>query len=198
MSFDVLERGFVVGLYGWLVWSVAQAVGGGASWVNLAQLVAEGLNVVFILIRRRAITVSYRARDWLVSFGAVAGSLMARPGGSPAASPALAGALILAGLSLQVWAKLTLRRGFGIAPADRGLVIGGPYRYVRHPMYLGYLLGWIGFYALNPTVWNTNVYLLCALMQWVRIEAEEAVLSGSPDHAAYRAKVPHLILPGLF
>ena len=46
----------------------------------------------------------------------------------------------LAGYALVFWSLLTLGSRFGIAPADRGLVTTGPYRLVRHPMYLGELV----------------------------------------------------------
>ncbi|HTX48657.1 MAG TPA: isoprenylcysteine carboxylmethyltransferase family protein [Caulobacteraceae bacterium] len=199
LALDLFERAFVIALFAWLTWSVVAAVGRGATWVNLLQLGAEGLNVVFIVLRRRALATSYRPADWAVALGAVSFSMAVRPGAlPPLASPAIAAALILAGFGLQIWSKLTLRRSFGITPANRGLVVRGPYRYVRHPMYLGYLLGWIGFYMLNPTLWNTNVYALCALLQWLRIEAEERVLAEDPAFAAYRAEVRYRVVPGVY
>jgi protein-S-isoprenylcysteine O-methyltransferase Ste14 len=199
LALDIFERAFVIALFAWLTWSVAAAVGRGATWVNLLQLGVEGLNVVFIVLRRRALATSYRPVDWAVSLGAVSFSMAVRPGTlPPLAPPAIAGALILAGFSLQIWSKLTLRRSFGITPANRGLVVRGPYHFIRHPMYLGYLIGWIGFYLLNPTLWNTNVYALCALLQWLRIEAEERVLAEDPGFADYRAQVRYRVIPGLY
>lgn len=199
VALDLFERAFVITLFIWLAASVVTAVGRGATWVNLLQLGAEGLNVVFIVLRRRAIATSYRPVDWAVSLGAVSFSMAVRPGAlPPLTSPAVAAAFILGGFFIQVWAKLTLRRSFGITPANRGLVVRGPYHFVRHPMYLGYLIGWIGFYLLNPTLWNTNVYALCILLQWLRLEAEERVLANDPGSAAYRAEVRYRVIPGLY
>ena len=62
--------------------------------------------------------------------------------------------LQLAGLAWQVAAKVTLGRSFGLLPAARGLVTSGPYRVVRHPIYLGYLITHLAFVAANPTMWN--------------------------------------------
>src|SRR4030042_4415632 len=44
------------------------------------------------------------------------------------------------GYCLVFWSLISLGNRFGIAPADRGLVVCGPYRIVRHPMYLGDLV----------------------------------------------------------
>ena len=43
----------------------------------------------------------------------------------------------LAGYVLILWSLITLGPRFGVAPADRGLTSRGPYRLLRHPMYLG-------------------------------------------------------------
>ena len=199
LALDLFERAFVITLFVWLTVAVIAAVGRGATWVNLLQLGAEGLNVVFIVTRRRAVATSYRPVDWAISLGAVSFSMAVRPGAlPPLAPPAIAATLILAGVLVQVWSKLTLRRSFGITPANRGLVVHGPYRFIRHPMYLGYLIGWIGFYLLNPTLWNTNVYALCILLQWLRIGAEERVLAEDPGSAAYRSDVRYRVIPGLY
>jgi protein-S-isoprenylcysteine O-methyltransferase Ste14 len=48
-------------------------------------------------------------------------------------------ALILAGNFISFWGLLYLRRSFGIYVTVRKIVLNGPYRWVRHPMYLGWI-----------------------------------------------------------
>jgi protein-S-isoprenylcysteine O-methyltransferase Ste14 len=103
---------------------------------------------------------------------------------------------LAAGLSLV--SLLTMGRLFGIRPALRGLVTNGPYRFVRHPMYLSYVLADIGY---NLQEWN-SVTLLLVLVGWVslvyRIYAEERVLSQHAEWPAYVAMVRYRLLPGLW
>ncbi len=54
----------------------------------------------------------------------------------------LAGVLCsAAGYVVTLWALCYLRRSFAVMVAVRQVVLGGPYAYVRHPMYLGYPAG---------------------------------------------------------
>ena len=93
---------------------------------------------------------------------------------------------------------LTLGKRFGVRPALRGLVTRGPYRVVRHPLYLSYVIAHIGF---NLQVWNVATLLL-ALLGWAamvcRIRAEERVLSRDPRWPAYVGLVRYRLVPGLW
>ena len=45
-----------------------------------------------------------------------------------------------AATALTVWGMWTLRRAFSITVEVRQLVTGGPYRFVRHPIYAGEMI----------------------------------------------------------
>jgi len=110
------------------------------------------------------------------------------------------GGLVIVTLAacLSLASLLSLRRCFGVFPALRGLVTRGPYRIVRHPMYLAYVLADIGY---NLMEWNSGTALLVTA-GWVsilyRIHAEERVLSHNAGWSAYVALVRHRLLPGLW
>jgi protein-S-isoprenylcysteine O-methyltransferase Ste14 len=104
---------------------------------------------------------------------------------------------MLVGLATHAAAKLTLRGSFGIVAANRGVKVGGPYRLVRHPMYLGYIIEWVGFGLLNPDVWNLSLYIVTFGIQLYRMIAEEKLLSRDPVFQAYQARVRYRLIPGL-
>ena len=93
---------------------------------------------------------------------------------------------------------LSLGRWFGVRPAARGLATRGPYRLVRHPMYLAYMLADVGY---NLQEWNYGTVLLM-LGGWAsifyRIYAEERLLARHPGWATYVALVRRRLVPGLW
>jgi protein-S-isoprenylcysteine O-methyltransferase Ste14 len=111
-----------------------------------------------------------------------------------------AGGLVLVTVAacLSFASLSTLGRWFGVRPALRGLATKGPYRLVRHPMYLAYLLADVGY---NLQEWNIGTVLM-VMAGWTallyRIHAEERVLVGDPGWPAYTALVRYRLVPGLW
>jgi protein-S-isoprenylcysteine O-methyltransferase Ste14 len=54
------------------------------------------------------------------------------------------------GFLIVVFATVELGTSIGISPANRGVVRTGIYRYITHPMYLGYVISETGLMLLNP------------------------------------------------
>jgi protein-S-isoprenylcysteine O-methyltransferase Ste14 len=114
------------------------------------------------------------------------------------ASPAAGLVLVTLAAGLSLVSLLTMGRLFGVRPALRGLVTSGLYRFVRHPMYLSYILADIGY---NLQEWNF-VTLLLVLVGWMslvyRIHAEERVISQHAEWPAYVALVRYRLFPGIW
>ena len=108
----------------------------------------------------------------------------------------VANTLTLAGSALCLWCLWWLGRSFSIMAQARRLVTAGPYRLVRHPLYVCEAVVLAGIILRNPS-WPT--YLLAAIgltFQYRRILNEERVLSATfPEYAAYAARVPMLGVP---
>jgi protein-S-isoprenylcysteine O-methyltransferase Ste14 len=194
---DLFEQVTVALLYGWLLIRLWPEELSGLSWFPMLLLVSEGLVVVFLVFRRPTDNISVHSKDWLIAFAGTFFALLVVRGGDTrfAESGAL---LIVAGILLHVGAKLSLRRSFGVVAADRGVKAGGMYRYVRHPMYLGYMLSHIGYLLIAPLWWNVLVYALSWLFLIARVFAEERILSENPDYRAYMEKVPHRLVQYVF
>jgi protein-S-isoprenylcysteine O-methyltransferase Ste14 len=161
-------------------------------------VISEALVVLFILIRRDATVFTLRPFDWAIALGGTALALFVRPGGHPFLPTFVGTAFMLVGLVLAITSKLTLRRSFGVAAANRGIVRAGPYNLVRHPMYAGYILVYVGFLSNNPLWWNLALYVATVILIVARILAEERVLARDPEYAEFMSRVRHRLAPGLF
>ena len=93
-------------------------------------------------------------------------------------------AVSLAGLTASVYALCWLGRSMGIVVSVREVVLAGPYRWVRHPIYLGYLVVMLGMFMVS---WTPRAAFVVAggvaLLVW-RARMEELLLSAHSP--AYR------------
>jgi len=110
----------------------------------------------------------------------------------------VAGVLLAAGSGWSVWAVRSLGRSVAILAQARTVVHSGPYRWVRHPLYLGELVAAGGLALQVGTVAAALLWAGLLGLQVYRASREEAVLAGAlPDYAGYRSRTA-AVLPGLF
>lgn len=117
--------------------------------------------------------------------------------------PLLTGwALIAAALALTAWALVPFRATkLHISPlvAEGGtLVIEGPYRWIRHPMYASVLLAALGAVALDPTVVRIVSALLLLPVLYSKLTLEETFLREAyHGYDSYAVQTKRLI-PGIW
>lgn len=196
LAYDVAERVFIAAMGLWIIWRF---------WPSLADAPINGLfvasecaAVLMIVFRRRAGQVDLAPRTIVIALIGTTGVLLVSPGGEAVIPSWLGGMVIVAGSLLNIAAKISLNRSFGMAAANRGVQRQGPYRFMRHPMYAAYFVTQVAFLGLNPTLWNLCVYLAAWSAQLLRIQAEERVLGEDPAYRAYSAKVPFRLIPGIY
>lgn len=196
---DSLERIILVAFWAYFINTIVTSVAHSHRLFDLLILLVETMTLVLVLSRRGASNISASPADWALAFGATLLPLLVRPvDGNGLGLDALGVTLMLASVCMQAGAKLTLGRSFGVVPARRAIVVRGPYKLVRHPIYASYLVGHAGFLLLNPSAWNLAVYGLATSLQIMRLLREERMLRESPEYESYTLCVRYRLIPGVF
>ena len=167
---------------------------------GLMLLVSESLVIVLTLARRRATLVDRSVPAAIVTLVSLAGPPLLRADGDIAAlAPDVVTVIVSAvALLLVLSGKVTLGRSFGLVPANRGVVVQGPYAAVRHPIYTGYLVTHLAFLAAHPGIWNIAVIAIADGALVARALMEERVLSNDALYRAYCRRVAWHLVPGVF
>jgi protein-S-isoprenylcysteine O-methyltransferase Ste14 len=107
-------------------------------------------------------------------------------------------ALLILGLAFSVWARIHLGRNWSgtvTVKQEHELVRGGPYARVRHPIYTGLLLAFIGT-AIARGEWRGVLAVLiifAALWRKLRLEERYMIETFGDEYRRYRERSAALI-----
>jgi protein-S-isoprenylcysteine O-methyltransferase Ste14 len=166
---------------------------------GLGMMVVETVIAVLFIVRREPLTTSRRWGAWAATAIGTFGSLAIRPTADPVAGlgqPALV--LQLVGAAVALMSLFAIGRSFGLVAANRGIKTSGPYSFVRHPVYAGYLIVDCGYLLENPSAWNAAVLAVATMGQIARISCEEELLAHDPEYANYRRRVRYRLVPLIY
>ena len=168
---------------------------------QVATVIFLGVQITVFIVRRLP---EARLGGVAPILAAVAGSispllLVALPK-APAsmASSTLSMVLIIVGTAAAIWVLAILGRSFSILPQARGLVTKGPYRFIRHPLYLAEQISTFGVMFQFVQPWSLLIAVASFAPQIVRMRYEEAILAKT--YPAYRGymRTTWRLIPGLY
>ena len=193
-------------------------------WAYIVLVVASTLISRYLMIRRNPALFEERTealsrentKSWdriiapMLSIGPLVQIIVAgldfRFGWSPAFAPwvqLLGIALMLIGYAFATWAMVanaffssTVR-----IQTDRGqhVVTEGPYRIVRHPGYIGLLIGSVGTSLVLSSVWSLVPAVVVMIVTVIRTALEDAALHDElPGYREYAQKTRYRLLPGVW
>jgi protein-S-isoprenylcysteine O-methyltransferase Ste14 len=111
-------------------------------------------------------------------------------------------ALTVFGIGFSIWARLTLGENWSASVTikqDHSLIVRGPYRIVRHPIYTGILFALLGSALQRGLVRSFIAILFCVASFWIKLTLEEQfmVQRFGGEYLNYRRHVRALV-PFLF
>lgn len=176
---------WVVFLIGWIIsgFSTKRAV--------QQQSVSSRLVQSLLLLAGSLMLINYHGmfeQGWLASW------LVPRSGISAATGVVMT----LFGLLFSVWARFILGRNWsGVVTIkhDHELIVRGPYRVVRHPIYTGLLIAFLGTALAIGMVYAFIAVALFALCFWLKLQTEEQFMlkEFGAQYADYRRHTRALI-----
>ena len=172
-----------------LVVRLAQMAQSGIDLLGILLATQSGLVAFWMIFRRRSSAEAH----WTIQLLAWLSAIV--PLAMQTSENAKLSWLSVPGLLMMLWAFWSLGASFAIAPAARKLVVHGPYRYLRHPMYAGELFSLVGFCVGSPLVWNWIVLLVFTVSIGYRISQEERLLK---RYAIYAHFVKWRFMPGVW
>lgn len=193
VGFNLLSCGW----YGQGAWRFAIDLYETQRWSSGLQFFFYGLMAFLSLVRRFPKSFTVNPFEWFVAF---LGMVMSGAfGAAPSSFLQVPGVILqTGGLIITLAGLLALNRSYALVPANRGIKTGGLYRFVRHPLYLGYITTDFGIMINQFMPWNLLVFVFAVAMFVLRIQFEEAHLMQDPAYQQFTQKTRYRLLPGIW
>jgi len=173
-----------------------------SSPVHVIYLTMHGLVLILALVRRKPVTVDRHLGtlvlcgiSYLYPYLIIPLWIVREP--EPIA-PGIGITILAASGLFSLWSLAVLGASFGIRPARRRLVRHGPFRWIRHPIYLSYFVSDAGLLLAGFDV----VLVLAFIGSWAamtaRLMLEERILQEDPAWRSYVSHTRYRLVPGLF
>jgi protein-S-isoprenylcysteine O-methyltransferase Ste14 len=126
-------------------------------------------------------------------------ALPLQPGAPPGLGrQALSDVLLICGTAWALWSLRFLDRNVSVLAQARAVVDRGPYRCVRHPLYVGEIVSSLGIALAANSYAAIGLWLaLCGLQAYRALREEQLLLRALPAYRGYRSRTAAL-LPGVF
>ena len=110
----------------------------------------------------------------------------------------VADVVTISGMIITLYSLSALGKSISIIPQARSLVQTGPYRIVRHPLYLGELTAILGIVMARFSLSAMTVFCLLTALQIYRAVQEERILAETfPEYESYALNRARFI-PGIY
>jgi protein-S-isoprenylcysteine O-methyltransferase Ste14 len=124
-------------------------------------------------------------------------------GGFPLAAQIAALTVCVLSYALLTWAMVSNTFFSQIvriqSDRDHAVATDGPYRYVRHPAYVGMILFELAIATLLASWWALIASGLCAILLILRTALEDRTLQAElTGYVDYARQVPYRLLPGIW
>jgi protein-S-isoprenylcysteine O-methyltransferase Ste14 len=156
------------------------------------------LLIVTMVVRRPPVRVTPNPLFWLLAFVATYGSFglsLFAQRGVEIAPYIVTDVIAILGLAIFIYARFSLGRNIGFVPAQRQLVTSGAYAYVRHPVYTGIFVTYLGLVLRSYTPANLTAAIILAGLWVIKSFIEEGFLKKDPIYAEYMQKVKYRWFP---
>jgi protein-S-isoprenylcysteine O-methyltransferase Ste14 len=168
---------------------------------QVATMIFLGLQITLFVIRHPPIRKSEGLLPRLFALVganlAMAFLLLPRADPGPALL-SLAYILVAMGTLASAWIAFRLGAGYGVLPHARKLVTTGPYRRIRHPLYLAEQVATLGILIQYRQPWAAILGIAVFAAQIPRMHYEERVMTEAfPEYRIYAARTFRLI-PGVY
>jgi protein-S-isoprenylcysteine O-methyltransferase Ste14 len=211
---DLIGRAMLVAIFGVFATAKGIAIANSvrAPKIDILELATQVANMAFLLLVVFLVTVRLKPsrgiQSWEARISALLGSalpllLLALPQNPSATGLRIAGLILIAvGWLMSVYVVSYLGRSFSVMPQARRLVTAGPYRVVRHPLYIAEEVAVVGVMLLYLSWAALAVAVVHWLIQLRRMANEERVLAANfPEYEIYSKNtprvIPRLISPGV-